>query len=140
MTCCLQRTLAFLALLLTLSFQSAWAAVACESGLLEGRNFDGKPYRVKLSPAWGDDGILLAFGQDIKLAWIGISNGPDGTARSYEYPKVRINVTRSASTGLVVMLVLEGQEAFFWTWDIDGNCLRAGKLSANIASSTARAG
>jgi hypothetical protein len=107
---------------------------------LEGRNFDGKPYRVKLSPAWGDDGILLAFGQDIKLAWIGISNGPDGTARSYEYPKVRINVTRSASTGLVVMLVLEGKEAFFWTWDIDGNCLRAGKLSANIASSTARAG
>ncbi|MCS0585184.1 hypothetical protein NX784_26720 [Massilia pinisoli] len=83
------------------------ASGAAENCLIEGKNADGKPYYVALSPGWTDEAILNALGLDIRKSKMSRSLGPDGESRTYLLGRKEIHITRSASTGIYVMLYVK---------------------------------
>jgi hypothetical protein len=89
-------------------------AEAVETCAKEGKSFDGKPYRIALSLAWTDKEILHALGLDIRKARLTTSAGPDGEGRAYVSANKRISIVRSASTGIMVMLSITGDDTYWW--------------------------
>ena len=83
------------------------ASSAAENCLIKGKNAEGKPYHVALSPEWTDEAILNAFGLDIRKSKKSRSLGPDGESRTYSLRRKEVHITRSASTGIYVMLYVK---------------------------------
>jgi len=83
------------------------ASGAAESCLIEGKNADGKPYHVALSAGWTDEAILNALGLDIRKSKMSKSLGPDGQSRTYLLGGKEVNIARSESTGIYVMLYVK---------------------------------
>jgi hypothetical protein len=89
-------------------------AGAVENCSIEGKSFDGKPYRIALSPVWTDEGVLHALGLDIHKAKLTTSAGPDGEERAYVSGRKRVSIVRSVSTGIMVLLSLKDGDTYVW--------------------------
>ena len=105
------RQLAYVFLAVSCLVKVAAAAESCSA---EGKRSDGKPYHIALSSAWTDKEILHTLGLDIRTAKLNVSRGPDGVARSYRSGKKSLRIVRSASTGIYVMLSVNGDDAYEW--------------------------
>jgi hypothetical protein len=93
---------------ISLAFSSVVrASGVAENCLIEGKNADGKPYHVALSPGWTEEAILNALGLDIRKLKMSRSLGPDGESRIYLSGRKEVHITRSASTGIYVMLYVK---------------------------------
>ncbi|WP_141836807.1 hypothetical protein [Herbaspirillum sp. SJZ107] len=92
-------------------------AGAAENCFVEGKSADEKPYHTALSAAWTDQRILNALGVNIRKSKMRKSSGPDGEARWYVFGKKRINILRSASTGIHVMLHVKDHDTYV-EWDL----------------------
>jgi hypothetical protein len=89
-------------------------AAAAEGCSAEGTRSDGRPYHIALSSAWTDKEILHTLGLDTRAAKLTVSRGPDGVARSYRSGKKSLRIVRSVSTGIYVMLSVDGDNAYEW--------------------------
>jgi hypothetical protein len=90
---------------------------AAENCLVEGKTVDGKPYHTALSAGWTDERMLNALGLDLRKSKTSKSLGPDGEARVYLSGKKRLNIVRSASTGIYVMLHIKDEDTYV-EWDL----------------------